>query len=194
MWKECNVVMLPTEKAENCILLHKKVTYAVHHPGKFFTQAYLRESDAISMHLYAISNEKPVVGDWIIEYQPRNSQGEVHRIDNEWTLAPDIQRKIIASTDSSLNLPIISREFIDLFIERYNANTPIIKVMVEYEEYMTEGWIPTYNNPDNNNLERSAELDIRPKLTDNAINIKSIKDSWTREEVEELLLILERYA
>jgi hypothetical protein len=48
------------------------------------------------------------------------------------------------------------------------------RVEVEMEEYLTEGWVPNYNNPDNNNLEESAEIDLRPKVTNNTIKILKV--------------------
>lgn len=38
----------------------------------------------------------------------------------------------------------------------------ITSIDVEYEEYITDGWIPTYNDPDNINGYPSAEIDYRP--------------------------------
>jgi hypothetical protein len=88
-------------------------------------------------------------------------------------------REILATTDKSLGLPSPSDGFIRKFIEKYNAGTPITKVMVEYEEYP----ITTYGMSDG-----EPETDTRLKVDkDNCITITSIKETWTREEVEKVI-------
>jgi hypothetical protein len=84
-------------------------------------------------------------------------------------------REILATTDKSLGLPSPSDGFIRKFIEKYNAGTPITKVMVEYEEYP----ITTYGMSDG-----EPETDTRLKVDkDNCITIRPVKESWTREEL-----------
>lgn len=111
-------------------------------------------------------------------------------------------KKVIAATDTSLkygedvpgvigykSLPQPSQQFIEKYIEEYNKGNQITDVLVEVEEYMTDGWAPTYNNPDNHNLDKESELDYRIKVNpkDNTITIRKQKDSWTREEVITLI-------
>lgn len=84
-------------------------------------------------------------------------------------------REILATTDKSLGLPSPSDGFIRKFIEKYNAGTPITKVMVEYEEYP----ITTYGMSDG-----EPETDTRLKVDkNNCITIRPVKESWTREEL-----------
>lgn len=126
-------------------------------------------------------------------------------------------REILASTDKSLlieskcwcmkpesggcyqcnkQLPQIPQSFIEYFISEYNKGNIINEVMVEYEE---EYWIDkTYFTPiicktfestklhENRKFEYvPLKLKINPK--DNTITIRKVKDSWTREEVIQLL-------
>lgn len=153
------LVMLPVEKAIKCLLLRRdgfltatdieetKETMGEHFDGYKFH------------HLYVISDDKPKVGDWVIEYQMGDILGTVQMIRSEYELAPDIQKKIIATTDvfltmsdkgSSLlnessygvngkkgifDLPQLSESFIQAYIKSYNEGKPIVNVMVEYENY-----------------------------------------------------------
>ena len=102
-------------------------------------------------------------------------------------------KEIIATTDSSLGklkksehhsgyieyLPQPSNSFIEKFIERYNSGNTITDVMVEYMLGVTINDERQWENP-------SIEiLKVNPK--DNTITIKSVKDSWNREEVKELI-------
>lgn len=108
-------------------------------------------------------------------------------------------KKIIATTDKSLSpfmgfdtesgkdlsdyIPSIPQSFIDYYIAEYNKGNVITEVEVEYEKYMTDGWIPSYNDPDNIGCAPNAEFDYRLKVNpDNTINIYSIKTSWTKDE------------
>lgn len=104
-------------------------------------------------------------------------------------------RKVIASTDTEIGhgnklgqwdpLPQIPQSF----IEEYCEKKGIDEVELEFEKYMTAGWVPSYNNPDNNNLEPPSEMDYRLKLTsNNEVVIHSIEDKvYSREEVESIL-------
>ena len=99
-------------------------------------------------------------------------------------------KKIIATTDTSLTinsyyeiegnqqiqLPQPSQQFIEKYIESYNKGELITDVLVEYELGL--------NNiaGDYNNIQI---LKVNPK--DNTITIKKLKESWSREEVIELL-------
>jgi hypothetical protein len=98
-------------------------------------------------------------------------------------------KKIIATTDklnthpnvadsyrSGNCLPQPSQSFIEKWVEEYNKGNVITDVMVEYEAMNTTIVNRTYND---------FEPKINPK--DNTITIRKIKDSWSREEVVELI-------
>ena len=53
----------------------------------------------------------------------------------------------------------------DEIIQSLTLPKQIESVVLEYEQYMTDGWRPSYNNPDNSNFEQMAELDYRLKTT-----------------------------
>ncbi len=87
---------------------------------------------------------------------------------------------IIASTDTSLdnrkpyesvNKPVSqpSPEFVTYYIEQYNKGNKIEEVLVEYDGYIV---VEGYQN--------SIKLKVD---SNNCISIKSIKESWSRDEV-----------
>lgn len=85
-------------------------------------------------------------------------------------------RKVIA-THSIPNHPnTISDEDLPEVIKAINEGR---EIEVEYEPYMTDGWVPSYNNPDNNNFDESAEMDYRPKYDGNGfIVLKRGKETF----------------
>lgn len=106
-------------------------------------------------------------------------------------------------------LPQISQAFITLYIEEYNAGRKIEKVEVEYtrfvkgyfdgpnashscsENYTSQGKKfyqccgNIYWEDDMRDL-KISEFSFVNTNKNNTINIKSLKDSWTREEVERI--------
>jgi len=82
-------------------------------------------------------------------------------------------KKIIATTDKSLNLPEPSQAFIEKYIEEYNKGNIITNVMVEYGIDIVGKSYDMYD-------EKAV------KVKSNTITIKKVKDSWNREEVEAL--------
>ena len=100
--------------------------------------------------------------------------------------------KIIASTDSSLNLPKPSDSFLQVYIDTYNKGEKIEECLVEYEEY----WINSKGIKGNTFIETAlfeesindydAIFINNPKITKGEITIRKAKDSWSNEEVEQL--------
>ena len=110
-----------------------------------------------------------------------------------------------------LYLPQIPQSFISLYIEEYNKGNKIEKVEVEYEQYGDVPYYYIYGNCKyeckykgdwfdltNGEVEMSkSEKELDTIATkhyysaftnpDSTINIKSLKDSWTREEVVNLI-------
>lgn len=142
-------------------------------------------------HLYILSDDPIQVGDWIYESDletiNRAGQDYVRNI---------MDSKIIATTDSSLShrewvgmvdgedtyeeivLPQPSPQFIEKYVEQYNKGNQITEVLVEYERGFKH----------NEFMEREF-YNISPKVNpkDNTITIKKVKDTYTQEEVDELL-------
>jgi len=184
MWKKCKVVILPTNgKAILGLGLSKqgvlvKYDYTVNIENDQYFQ---------KQHLYILSDDAIKEGDWYYNYT-------LKRIVQAVVLGHQTAKKIIASTDSSLTvkdttkevygkspdklLPSIPQSFIDLFVSEYNKGHKIEEIMVEYEKMV----MVSLENDEK--LVKHGDSFLELKLNpDNTINIKSIKDSWTREEV-----------
>jgi hypothetical protein len=161
-------------------------------------------------NLYVTSNEEIKEGDWcllnvegtlravrviditLVELWNIMKVPKIIAATNTSLLTSEIKNRIYKGVPTKVNvhkpLPQIPKLFIKYYIEQYNKGNVITDVLVEYEEYMTDGWVPTYNNPDNHNLDQPTELDYRLKInSDNTINIYQVKDTWNRLELIEKL-------
>jgi hypothetical protein len=152
MKKESQVVMLTTEKAENCILSFSnrgKVHYE--HHDQYFTQSYLGEIGAKSHHLYGISSDEiPKDGDWAI----RSHDNVLFKVNSQSDHKHYACKKVIWTTNESLTikgncncfattyegcseclerLPKPKNEFLKKFCELGGVD----KVLVEYEMAFT---------------------------------------------------------
>ena len=189
-----NVVMLPNNQKTNGMIC-KDITGQ----DKIIaikTKYLMEHEDYIGHHLYIISDDEIIEGDWVYEnnlnqetqiYQVYNRNNELgfFRFRNVWISLNRKQnsaKKIIATTDNSLELPQPPQQFIEEFIEEYNQENIITDVLVEYEnkfdgkEYVDELDAYGYDKV-------KSILKINRK--DNNITIKIAKDSWSREEVIE---------
>jgi hypothetical protein len=187
MWKNANVVLLPTnEKASNNDLAYRKSDNRLIIPRTFTfndLQNYYKQ------HLYILSDEEIKEGDWICN--PKQ-QPHIIKANAGWSNTIDLgYKKIIATTDTDLKIktkldthisikssPQIPQSFIEYFVSEYNKGNVIDKVLVEYECTSSYSDIEILNKPYEYKLKINS---------DNTINIKPIKDSWSREEVIELM-------
>ncbi len=169
IYEKCKLLVLPSETDSEIGLYNGKWWYSPFGPST---------DDWVSFHLYVLSYDKIKVGDWV--YSSVLGFFQYHK-----GCEIDItDRKVIATTNPKLQLVLseIDSEFINSFIS--NDGVGFDNIYVEMEEYMTEGWIPTYNNPDNNNLDEPAELALRLKLIGNSINIKLGYDNPDAEHLQ----------
>jgi len=179
--KRCKVVRLATDKAQDSIV---DCSNRLQYFKGFFTQEYLKSQHKSSHHLYIISDDKIEAGDWCLFFWDGNKEGELGQIgsepqqyfpENGHTLNKNL-RKIIATTDSKLKLPQPSQSF----IEEYCRKGGIDEVDVEYEKYHDGNFI-------NDGKTHAFTALLRPEVSnDNTINIHPIKDTYTRDEVEQL--------
>ena len=200
--KKAKVVMLPTKEKSDIFIgkTHSVLHYKNNIPDEEF-KSY--------QHLYIISDNEIKEGDWVYEnnlntetniYQvyKRNNKLGIFRFRNVFVeLSKSNCKKIIATTDSSLwrpshkyasdviLLPQPSQQFIEKFIEEYNRGNVITDVLIEYELISNEEYFGNTVNPDDDVPYFDEKLKINPK--DNTITIKKVKDSWNREEVENLI-------
>lgn len=120
-----------------------------------------------SQHVYLTTDEEIKEGDWFI------SNRDIHQYEGD--KIPEIlklgYRKIVATTDTSLNLPQIPQEFLKKYCE---ADGKIEEVEIEYEEKQV--------------FESAEDYDygfgLKIKVdSNNCVIIGKSKDSWSREEV-----------
>jgi len=193
MWKKCKVVMLPTDgKAILGLGLSKQgVLVQYDHTVNIENDQYFQKQ-----HLYILSDDEIKESDWYYD-EENNIIDQLHK--NELPMSYD--EKIIASTDYSLILTTIDKDenaqfkaqtilikggirsdsilsipqsFIDIFVSEYNKGNKIEEVMVEYTYDNGAAFVPM----------NTLYLWLN---TDNTINIKSVKDSWTRSEIDYLI-------
>ena len=179
--------MLPTNKSKLIKVINPDMRVSLH------KNLIDKESKTVfqAQHLYITSNDEIKEGDWIMHINNNIFLQNLPKGNNlHWW------KKIIATTDTSLKrvvgigtfapLPQPSQQFIEQYIEAYNKGEVITDVLIEYKNnydlhyYTPAGGIECCKKIDN------WKLLINP---DNTINIKPIKDSWNREEVETLLML-----
>ena len=138
----------------------------------------------IPQHLYITSNEEIKEGEYGL-----SALNKVVVIGKLYKKS--LYKKIIATTDTSLQyaidkspynmeiygLPQLPQQFIEDYIKEYNKGNVITDVEVEYVNTPNSVFISEIDAP-------YIQLKIN---SDNTININSIKDSWSREEVKQLL-------
>lgn len=161
-----------------------------------------------NLHLYIISDENISENDCIInsdhegygarDYKiiatnnpelvyDKNQRTERGKFDNL-----SFEEGMFKANFKPTGIPFISVESLHQFAINYN-NKNFGEVLVEYENYLTDGWMPTYNNPDNHNLEEPAELDFRVKISsENTISF--IFEEVERDLFEELIQTIENNA
>lgn len=194
MFKKCKVVMLPTEKATSIIKNLKDNSLSF---GKILGPQFIRYGEE-GQHLYALSDDKIEENDWVIpndlEFAFRPWQFKQAPCPLPFWGCRDNCKKIIATTDTleSEELGLIFRipRMSGSFIKKYCELGGINEVMVEYED---KGYQKRTNPEEIKPLKHqytwieNIQLKVAP---DNTITIKRVKDSWNREEVNELLIRL----
>jgi len=157
---KCKVRMLPTEKAYKGGILKDPDS-----AGEYLRICNNSKYPYFQLkpqHLYFTSDREIKEGEWM--YSPKDNT--VYCASNMGILAGDF--KIEATTNSSMNIPPIPTSFIKKYVESQG----IKEVMIEMTNtHVPDGW--------------NHEV---PKLRkDGTIIVHKIKDSWTREEVIELI-------
>lgn len=204
-FKRAKVVMIPVndenKKIGNIVLSHiqghKPNTLGTYCEDKIHAEN-MNLIKWIPQHLYILSDDKikentntfkeGLNGDWFYntKYKTIANNGDITPFDF----------KIIATTDSSLKitpyewraedkdkirtrLPEPSQSFIQKYVEEYNRGNVINDVLVEYEEVVVPDMIVE-------GAEKFIDtLKVNPK--DNTITITKLKDSWSREEICQII-------
>ena len=123
--------------------------------------------------------------DVLVAYK-NNHKKIIVTTDKSLVVKYDEKFKDITINNNSLNksLPQIPQSFIEQYITEYNQGKMIIDVFVEYIDYCNK---LICNNAlcEHGCIETDIKLKVNPK--DNTINIRTVKDSFSREEVKQLL-------
>lgn len=170
------IVILPTEKAVFAgLMLSKHTNFLLRVPHKSWDGQSLSDLKMyIPQHLYILNNEEIRKNDWYIDIN-KNRLYQCEEDSNEDMLSfiNSKCKKVIASTDKSLDLPNLSEGFINKFIKMYNLGTPITNVIVEYEERFA-----------NNDLVDTTTRYFLKVHPDNTIICSSVEvKTYTEEEV-----------
>ncbi len=180
MFKRCKVVMFLTNEKATGIGMYKDTNRLVYNQkGKDIPRGEMQ-------HLYILSDEEIKEGDWYITLT-----NDICKCGNKTNFTPK-GKKIITSTDESLGLSKPSDSFIQKYVKKYNEGKPITDVLVEYEgfecknghymAYQTSCVYPYCDEPNYPVIKVSS---------DNTITIKKVKDNWSRDEVINIIKLLE---
>lgn len=190
--KECKVVMLPTNEKSHIyhVVNVDKLRYVtgIH---KEDLEQFPNQSNTQNQHLYILSDDEIKEGDYLISItgnilkcnNPHRKEIQLHSIG-----------KIIATTDSFLNLPQPSQAFIKKYCE---SNSEIKEVMVEYvNKYFSSGaneskWHECTKEA-YELIEKDYWFDTKKEIeiktnSKNEVSISPVKSSWTKEEVYDLV-------
>ena len=194
--KKAQVLLLPTDKAEGCLL--KGLGTLQRFPDKYFTKEYLIETKRTSHHLYIVDDSEIKEGDWCLAVLT-NTLFQVKEIDSSTREIYYLQfgilcpkrnaKKVIASTDKSLDLPSPSEQFIQKYVESYNKGIIISEVMVEWETFQNMEVYKSKTNTKRDYIDVSGNVYNDEKLkvdSKNQVTITRCKESYSKEELKQL--------
>ena len=194
-FKKAKVVILPTNKPSE---LGNLATYQGRSLAKVIKEGVNPINTIVQFwNLYIISDDE-IKENGTHFYNPHSGQLHISGNHTDYKAVNNNGcKKIIATTDLLLkieingnrgnllpdvsfdiNLPQPSKQFIEKYIEEYNRGNIITDVLVEYENKFDDYGYDIIK----------SILKINPK--DNTITIKKLKETYTREE---LYQILEKY-
>jgi len=124
--KKNQVVMLPTEKAENCLVKSGNIIYNFK-PKYLFTQSYLKEIYGKAYHLYILSDDEIKEGDWFIKMNYKGGKPTLYQeckkafMNSEWLNSSDVNDcfKVIATTD----------KLVVGYIQQQNSEIDIVQLL-----------------------------------------------------------------
>lgn len=194
--KRIKVVMLPTEENNTPTIKYaSNLGYSL--CKKSYTAAEFRQVGFECYDLYFLSDDEIKEGDWCIHTSYNKSilikikyiedKGKHIMTECGKNCWGDYCKKIIATTDKSLELPQPSQAF----IKKYCKLGGIDKVLVKYDCISSVGLtvVDFSKEPIENVLNTPCEcIEWRLKTdSHNTITIHPIKDSWSEAEVIKLI-------
>ena len=121
------LIMLPTEKPSEIVLMP---IVGLHHSSNPLLK--VRECDSLQ-HFYITSSEEIKIGDYYISYLSNRILQRTKIMD----IVESLDKKIVATTDPSLNLPTISESDVKHIIEYYNKNGKLPDIELETIDVFT---------------------------------------------------------
>jgi hypothetical protein len=164
-YKECDILMLQSTHESNLngneLWINVKNELKISKPNSIcpFPQRF--------QHLYFLSDEEIRKGDWF------TNGGNIFQCMNLSDVDPkryNYLKKIISSTDKSLNLPVPSKDFLNDYTEEYNKGNQIKKVLFEITEF-----------------EKNYQLNVSSYKI---INTLPQKESCNRDDIKKLIIKL----
>ena len=200
MWKEHELVLLPTDKAENALIksisaLNLHGLDKLHYSNQYLTQEYLSHINCKPYHLYILSNDKINDDDWSYDRMMK-SIGQRNNVYSSKIIATTDKLVIknmqdsngVREIDFDLLVSKIPESFINTFVTEYNRDNVFTEVEIEYEKYAlccSKHVSSTYCAEQCKEYTEHVKLKIN---LDNTINIKPYKYNYTKEEVELLIM------
>lgn len=198
-FNKANIILLPTKDTKSILHITKDTKSLLVGERIVEIEPY---KNLISQHLYVFDYVSEInIGDYCIilsvnKLHPDKYNKTIGKvtfktlsgiyIDGENYQYDNIEPyKIIASTDTSLDLPKPSDSFIDKFVEEYNDGNVIEEVLVQYEQVNKFGKLVTYEDLDYPEITGDYDFKMIPKVNseDNTITIKMFKNNWSKDEV-----------
>ena len=177
------VIMLPT-KQSNIVKVHEYNSLHLlkgdEHPNNTILNL------GIPQHLYFTTDDEIKEGDWYID--DCNLIRQAVTSDKDYWDRRPTYKKIVATTDKSLGLPEPSQAFMEKYVELGG----IEEVDIEYESYI-KGQCNCQCHDDGTVMLHMVAcchptIIYQPvKNSNNIITIYSVKDSWSREEMFQLM-------
>lgn len=187
MWNKAKAILLTSNQEVNSLYDYNNKDLLFHYNKDGYNKLEAEKEFTQHYHLYIISEDEIPKG--------LTDKCVIHNLDNKKIIVnPSYlmvnEKLVIASTNKSFELPQIPQSFIEQYITEYNKGNIISDVLVEYEECYDELKavnlnIKDYTSDEYHKLTKSSKLKIN---SDNTINIKTVKDSFSKEEVKTLLL------
>lgn len=180
MYKNCKVVMLPTNKKANIgdfiiINCNGKLDCGIKSQ-----EPYNMSEDRV--HLYILSDDEIEVGDWFYDSTWSKEHMRPFSCNSADMKCGNQCYKIIATTNPDIDLPSPSMEFVKKYV-KLNGSINEVKVKFYERHYNFNDRI--CDEYDNNYYETKHILHVNSDSY--TISIKKVKNNYTREEVINLL-------
>ena len=162
MKKKLQLVLIPKNYKINALLGYSDKSILFNRPySKEYSENDLEKPMSSYFHLYAISDKKPKIGDYVIN-TTHSIEGSLKVVENQtnhkevslqYVLERPRYKQIVITTDESIgytdyeispvpnfcSYPTFNNDFINTYIEKYNSGNIISEIEVEYDSISCGG-------------------------------------------------------